>query len=66
MSTSLHWRNQDTNHFMLMGIHTPVRELNRAMEDDGGGLEVEETHFRPNIYIDGDIPAFAEDEWTFN
>jgi len=42
-----------------------IQELNRVMEQEGGGLEVEETRFRPNIYINGDFPAFAEDKWTF-
>jgi len=41
-----------------------IKELNRVLEEDGAGLEVEETRFRPNIYIEGDFPAFAEDAWT--
>ena len=49
----------------LLLSSSSIRGLNKVLEEDGGGLEVEETRFRPNIYINGDFPAFAEDKWTF-
>ena len=41
-----------------------VRELNKVLEEKGVDLEVEETRFRPNIYIEGEFPGFAEDKWA--
>ena len=42
-----------------------VRELNRVMEDSEVELRVEETRFRPNIFIEGDFEGFAEDKWPY-
>merc|ERR1719250_26003 len=33
-----------------------VRELNKVLEEKGVDLDVEETRFRPNIYIEGEFP----------
>jgi len=42
-----------------------VRELNKVLDEKGVDLEVEETRFRPNIYIEGEFPGFAEDSWAY-
>eukprot|EP00090_Calanus_glacialis_P002104 TRINITY_DN11585_c0_g1_i2.p1 TRINITY_DN11585_c0_g1~~TRINITY_DN11585_c0_g1_i2.p1 ORF type:complete len:335 (+),score=142.05 TRINITY_DN11585_c0_g1_i2:38-1006(+) len=49
----------------LLLASSSIKELNRVLEEDGADLSVEETRFRPNIYIEGDFPAFAEDKWTY-
>jgi len=48
----------------LLLASSSIKELNRVMEEKGVDLEVEETRFRPNIYIEGEFPAFAEDKWS--
>jgi len=48
----------------LLLTEPSVRELNKVLEEKGVDLEVEETRFRPNIYIEGEFPGFAEDSWA--
>ena len=52
-------------HPYLLLASASIKELNRVLEEKGADLEVEETRFRPNIYIEGDFPAFAEDKWAY-
>merc|ERR1711874_441009 len=33
-------------------------------KEEGIQLTVEETRFRPNIFVTGDFPAFSEDRWA--
>jgi len=48
----------------LLLTEPSVKELNKVLEEKGVDLEVEETRFRPNIYIEGEFPGFAEDSWA--
>ncbi len=41
-----------------------VAALNERLEENGVNMEVEQSRFRPNIYVSGVSKAFAEDEWT--
>lgn len=51
--------------FMLM-TRPSVENLSQELAAAGiTSLHVEETRFRPNIYVAGDFPAFAEDQWAF-
>jgi len=50
--------------FLLLSAPS-IKGLNKVLEDEGVDLEVEETRFRPNIFIDGEFEAFAEDKWTY-
>jgi len=49
----------------LMLSRPSLSELNALLEREGVELEVEEKRFRPNIFIDGAFPAFAEDKWPW-
>jgi uncharacterized protein YcbX len=42
-----------------------VTALNKVLEEKNVDLEVEETRFRPNIWISGDFSAHAEDQWSY-
>merc|ERR1719500_2392464 len=42
-----------------------IAGLNMLLDQEEVDLVVEEKRFRPNIFIDGDFPAFAEDKWAF-
>jgi uncharacterized protein YcbX len=48
--------------FLLLSAAS-VADLNRRLEEEGAG-PVAEDRFRPNIFIEGDFPAFAEDGWS--
>jgi len=49
----------------LLLSQASVHKLNQVLKEKGVDLEVEETRFRPNIYITGDFEAHAEDNWTY-
>jgi len=49
----------------LMLSRPSLLELNTLLEKEGVDMEVEEKRFRPNIFIDGPFPAFAEDKWAW-
>jgi len=52
--------------YMLLSQQS-VEALNQKLNenDKAGGLQVEETRFRPNIFVSGEFPAFNEDNWKF-
>jgi len=54
----------DTFAYMLM-TQPSIDEVNKLLEQEDVDLVVEEKRFRPNIFIDGEFPAFAEDKWAF-
>ena len=35
------------------------------LSEENADLQVEETRFRPNIFIEGDFPPFSEDKWPY-
>jgi len=54
------------DNFPYMMLSQPsVDELNRLLAEEDVDLVVEEKRFRPNIFIDGEFPAFAEDKWAY-
>jgi len=52
--------------YMLLSQQS-IQALNQNLNDNDTavGLQVEETRFRPNIFVSGDFPAFNEDCWKF-
>ena len=54
----------DTFAYMLLS-QPSIAGLNQRLSEENVDLEVEHTRFRPNIFIEGDFPAFAEDKWAF-
>ena len=54
----------DSGAYMMM-TQPSVTELNRLLEEECVDLQVEERRFRPNIFINGEFPAFAEDRWAW-
>lgn len=54
----------DSFPYMMMS-QPSITELNKLLEEEAVDLEVEEKRFRPNIFISGDFPAFAEDQWPW-
>merc|ERR1712013_778123 len=49
----------------MMMSQPSIEEVNKLLEQEDVDLVVEEKRFRPNIFIDGEFPAFAEDKWAF-
>lgn len=54
----------DTYAYMLMS-EPSVDEVNKLLAEEDVDLVVEEKRFRPNIFIKGEFPAFAEDSWAY-
>merc|ERR1712080_510923 len=52
----------DSFPYMMMS-QPSVDELNRLLDLENVDLTVEKKRFRPNIFISGNFPAFAEDTW---
>lgn len=50
--------------FMMM-TRPSVEQLNTWLTAENLGMQVEESRYRPNIYVAGDFPPFAEDQWAF-
>eukprot|EP00092_Neocalanus_flemingeri_P037470 GFUD01040802.1.p1 GENE.GFUD01040802.1~~GFUD01040802.1.p1 ORF type:complete len:321 (-),score=104.77 GFUD01040802.1:296-1258(-) len=54
----------DTFAYMMMS-QPSIDELNKLLGEEDVDLVVEEKRFRPNIFINGEFPAFSEDEWAY-
>ena len=54
----------DTFAYMMLS-QPSIAGLNQLLSQQNLDLEVEHRRFRPNIFIDGDFPAFSEDKWPF-
>ena len=54
----------DTFAYMMLS-QPSIAGLNQLLSQEDVDLEVEHTRFRPNIFIEGDFPAFSEDKWAF-
>ena len=54
----------DTFAYMMLS-QPSIAGLNQLLSEENVDLEVEHTRFRPNIFIEGDFPAFSEDKWPF-
>ena len=50
--------------YLLLSVPS-IASLNTHLSRSGSALVVEHTRFRPNIFISGDFPGFAEDKWGF-
>jgi len=42
-----------------------VQQLNENLKEIGNDLQVEETRFRPNIFVSGEFEGYAEDKWSY-
>jgi len=54
----------DTFPYMMMS-QPSIDGVNKLLDQENVDLVVEEKRFRPNIFIDGEFPAFAEDKWNY-